>query len=378
MRIAVFGGAFNPVHREHIHLAQLAVKELKLDKIIIMPSAISPHKSGKLSVDFWHRYECCRIAFADIPQAVVSNYELTKGGVSYTYLTCEHIASQYPDAERFLIIGGDMLANFPHWKNPEKILSLFTLAACAREEKQSFNLAKQRVEDRFNCKVATIHFVGEKVSSTEVRTLAALDEDFSGYVPNKVCQYIKDNRLYVMGDIIPVREMLTRSRWEHTLRVAKMCAENASRVGLEERRAIIMAALHDCAKYLPWDSPLLSGFTCPEGTAGPVVHQYSGAYVAEHTFKISDQLILDAIKYHTTGRANMTDAGILLYLCDMLEESRNFDGVDFLRGLFKEDLHLCFKEALYHQVLYLQSSQANIDALTLTAYEWIKNKLTKE
>ena len=68
MRIAVFGGAFNPVHREHIHLARLAVKELKLDKIIIMPSAISPHKSGKLSVDFWHRYECCRIAFADIPQ----------------------------------------------------------------------------------------------------------------------------------------------------------------------------------------------------------------------------------------------------------------------------------------------------------------------
>lgn len=374
MRIAVFGGAFNPVHREHVHLASLAVKELKLDRIIIMPSAISPHKSGKLSVDCWHRYECCRLAFKDIPQAEVSNYELTKGGVSFTYLTCEHIADLYPDAERFLIIGGDMLTSFPGWKNPEKILSLFTLAACAREEMNGFNLAVNRVEELFDCKVSVIHFVGEKVSSTQVRTLAALDEDFSGYVPEDVCQYIKNNALYVMKDIIPVRELLSRKRWEHTLRVAVMCAQNASRVGLEERRAIIMAALHDCAKYLPPDSPLLTGFTCPAGTAEPVIHQYSGAYVAEHTFKISDQLILDAIKYHTTGRANMTDAGILLFLCDMLEEGRKFEGVNFLRGLFKEDLHLCFKEALYHQVRYLQSSSDEIDSLTLTAYEWVNNR----
>ncbi|MGN0823535.1 MAG: nicotinate (nicotinamide) nucleotide adenylyltransferase [Candidatus Coproplasma sp.] len=374
MKVAVFGGAFNPVHREHVHLARLAVKELKLDKIIIMPSAISPHKSGKLAVDFWHRYECCRLAFGDIPEAEVSNYELTKGGVSYTYLTCEHIARQYPDAERFLIIGGDMLASFPKWKNPDKILSLFTLAACAREERNSFSIAARKVEEQFNCKVSIIPFVGEKVSSTAVRTLAALDEDFSGYVPKKVCQYIKDNGLYIMNDVLPVREMLKRSRWEHTLRVAIMCAENASRVGLEERRAIVMAALHDCAKYLRLDSPYLQGFTCPEGTSEPVIHQYSGAYVAEHTFKIDDQLILDAIKYHTTGRENMTDAGILLYLCDMLEEGRKFDGVDFLRGLFKEDIKLCFKEALYHQVRYLQSTGAQMDGLTLSAYEWIKNR----
>ncbi|MGN1061113.1 MAG: nicotinate (nicotinamide) nucleotide adenylyltransferase [Candidatus Coproplasma sp.] len=374
MKVAVFGGAFNPVHREHVHLARLAVKELKLDKIIIMPSAISPHKSGKLAVDFWHRYECCRLAFKDIPQAEVSNYELTKGGVSYTYLTCEHIASQYPDAERFLIIGGDMLASFPEWKNPQKILELFKLAACAREEKAGFISAEKRVEEQLNCKVLTIPFVGEKVSSTAVRTLAALDEDFSGYVPEEVCQYIRDNGLYIMKDILPVREMLKRSRWEHTLRVAVMCAENASRVGLEERRAIVMAALHDCAKYLTEDSPYLKGFTCPEGTAEPVIHQYSGAYVAEHTFGIDDQLILDAIKYHSTGRENMTDAGILLYLCDMLEEGRKFEGVDFLRGLFKEDLHLCFKEALYHQVRYLQTTGAQMDGLTLSAYEWIKNK----
>lgn len=373
MKIAVFGGAFNPVHREHVNLAKFAVKELKLDKIIIMPSAVSPHKSGKLAVGFWHRYEACRIAFGDIKQAEVSNYELTRGGVSYTYLTCEHIASLYPDAERYLIVGGDMLASFPEWKNPQTILKLFNLAACAREELDSFKQAKDRVEKLFGGKVFALPFVGEKVSSTAVRTLASLDEKFDGYVPEEVCQYIKSNGLYVMKDLLPVKDMLTRSRWEHTVRVALKCAENASRVGLEESRAITMAALHDCAKYLPANSLFLKDFNFPEGVPEPVMHQFTGAYVAEHKFGVSDPLILDAIKYHTTGRENMTDAGVLLYLCDMLEDGRKFEGVDYLRGLFDKDLRLCFKEALCHQVEYLQSCSSPIDSLTLRAYNSVKD-----
>lgn len=374
MKIAVFGGAFNPVHREHVHLASLAVKELGLDKIIIMPSAISPHKSGKLSVDFWHRYECCRLAFSSVPQAEVSNYELTKGGVSYTYLTCEHIAELYPDAQRYLIVGGDMLESFPDWKNPQKILSSFTLAACAREDEVGFSVAKSRVEKAFGCRVETIKFVGENVSSTAVRTLAALGEDFSGYVSAEVCQYIKDNGLYSVGEVLPVKDMLTPSRWAHTVRVAVYCAENASRVGLEERKAVLMAALHDCAKCLPSDSPYLNGFVPPQGVASAVVHQYSGAYVAENVFGVKDQLVLDAIRFHTTGRENMTDAGVLLYLCDMLEPAREFDGVQELRKLFKQDLYECFKQALCRQVRYLQSLNAKIDSLTISAYDWIKNK----
>ena len=113
MKIAIFGGAFNPVHREHVHLARTAIEELGLDKLIIMPTAISPHKRGKAMADFFQRFEMCRLAFRELKQAEVSNYELTRGGVSYTYLTCEHFASLYPDAERYLLIGADMLENFP-------------------------------------------------------------------------------------------------------------------------------------------------------------------------------------------------------------------------------------------------------------------------
>ncbi|MDE7083788.1 MAG: nicotinate (nicotinamide) nucleotide adenylyltransferase [Clostridia bacterium] len=375
MRIAIFGGAFNPVHREHVNLARAAVRELELDKIIIMPTAVSPHKSGKLSADFWQRFEMCRLAFASVPQAEVGNFELTRGGVSYTYLTCEHFAEIYKNAERWFIIGADMLENFPQWKNPEKILATFSLAACAREDSKGFGDSKASVESLFNTKVKTIPYVGEKVSSTAIRTLAALDGEFDMYVNPSVGQYIRDNGLYYSGRLNGVKKLLNPERWAHTVRVAVLCAKNAARASLTEEQAITMAALHDCAKNLPAESPLLSGFVPPrDGVPPSVLHQYSSAYVAEKYFGVTDKTILSAIACHTTGKENMTDADALLFLCDMLEEGRKFDGIEDLRAIFKSDLRECLFAALSHQIEYLKSTGAPIDGETEKAYKYIKDK----
>lgn len=364
------GGAFNPVHREHVHVAQAAIEELKLDKLIIMPTAVSPHKGGKLDADFWQRFEMCRLAFKDLPQAEVSNYELTRGGVSYTYLTCEYFSALYEGSKRYFIMGEDMLESFPSWKNPAQIVKYFTLAACARSGGEDFGSCVEQVENLFSVKVAKIPYVGEKVSSTHIRTLAALGEDFGGYVNADVCQYIKDRGIYRLEYADRVRSMLKPERWAHTVRVAALCAENASRAGLDERQAITMALLHDCAKYLPADSPLLYGFTPPDVPA-PVLHQYTGAYVAEHVFGVTDGRILDAIRYHTTGRENMTDAEKLLFLADMLEEGRTFEGVDELREAFKRDMDECLYLCLGHQIKYLKSQKMPIDGLTERAYNYI-------
>ena len=372
MRIAIFGGAFNPVHVEHVHLAQAAVKELALDKIIIMPSAISPHKQGKLIVDFWQRFEMCRLAFSCIEQAEVSNYELTRGGVSYTCLTSSYFRSMYPHDELFFLIGADMLNSFPTWRNPQEILRNLTLAACARETTESFSSYKKNVEREFSTHVETISYVGEAVSSTRIRTLAALGEDFSEYVDERVCQYIKDNALYALPPLKGVKELMSEKRWQHTVNVAVICARNASRAGISEEQAIIMAALHDVAKYLDESSPYLKGFVCPEGVPPAVVHQYSGAYVAEHTFGVRDKTVLDAIACHTSGKPNMTKADTLLFLADVIEESRNFEGVEELRALFKEDMDKCLYEQLKRQVEYLEKSGAKVYKLSRQAYEYIK------
>lgn len=362
------------MHREHVNLARAAVTELGLDKIIIMPTAVSPHKSGRLSADFWQRYEMCRLAFSSLPQAEVSNYELTRGGVSYTYLTCSHFAELYADAERYFIIGADMLDNFPQWKRPREILKYFSLAACAREDEAGFAECKRKVEELFGTKVASIPYVGERVSSTEIRTLAALGERFGGYVLREVCQYIEENELYSLGNIRQVKQLLKPDRWAHTVRVAVKCAKNAARANLTEKQAITMAAMHDSAKNLPADSPYLYGFEIPADVPKPVRHQYSSAYVAEKFFGVEDKVILNAIACHATGKENMTAADALLYLCDMLEEGRKFDGVEELRAIFGQDLFRCLYAALEHQIKYLKTTGEPIDGLTQRAYNWIKEK----
>lgn len=377
MKIAILGGAFNPVHREHVNLAKAAVKELKLDKIIIMPTAVSPHKSGKLTADFWQRFEMCRYAFSSIPEAEVNAYELSHGGVSYTYLTCEHFANLYPGAKRYFIIGADMLCDFPTWKNPEEILRTFNLAACARENSADFLEYKREVEERFSVTVESISYVGEKVSSTHIRTLAALGEDISGFVNKQVGQYISSNGIYALENLWEVKKMITPERWQHTLRVADMCVENCSRVNLDERSALTMAALHDCAKYLNADSLYLDGFVCPDNTPKPVIHQYAGAYVAEHKFGVTDQKILSAISGHATGKVGMSEIDMLLYLSDMLENGRNFDGVEMLREEFKKSVKGGMIAALEHQLKYLNSTGEKIDGNTLKTYEWLKENYDK-
>ena len=372
MRIAIFGGAFNPVHREHVNLAEAAVKELALDKIIIMPSAISPHKQGKPIVDFWRRFEMCRLAFSRIKEAEVSNYELTRGGVSYTCLTSSYFRSLYPDDELYFLIGADMLKSFPTWKNPQEILRNLTLAACARETTESFLSYKENVEKTFSTHVETISYVGDAVSSTRIRTLAALGEDFSGYVDGKVCQYIKDNGLYALPNLYKAKELMPEKRWKHTVSVAVICAQNATRAHVSEEQAVTMAALHDVAKYLDSDSPYLKGFECPEGVPPAVVHQYAGAYVAERFFGVRDKVVLDAIACHTSGKPAMSPADKLLFLADVLEESRTFEGVDELRALFKEDINACLYEQLKRQIEYLEKSGAQVYGLTRDAYEYIK------
>ncbi len=375
MKIAIFGGAFNPPHKEHVNIAKAAKEKFGLDEIIVVPTGISPHKSGKLTASGEDRINMCRLAFAEVEGATVSAYEIEEGGVSYSYKTCLHFREAYPEAELYFLIGADMLRIFPEWRNPEKILSTVTLLSCARENGGEFENHIKSVEEKFGAKVETINYVGKKVSSTTIRTLAFLGEDFSEYVTENVCQYIKERGIYYCGNIARVKDFLTPERWAHTVRVAKECARGAADARVTEEQALTMAALHDCAKYLNKDSSYLDGFVCPEGVPEPVVHQFAGAYMAGNHFNITDKTVLEAIKYHASGCENMTTAQMLLYLADMLEEGRSFDGVEELRKIFKEEtLDKAMLAALGHQVEYLKSTGKPVYNLTERAYEYLKEK----
>lgn len=381
MRTGIFGGSFDPVHAEHVRLAESAVKSLRLDRLLVMPAHTPPHKRDKVLSSDADRLAMCRIAFRDVPGAEVSDYEITRGGTSYTYLTCRHFKAEDPEGELFWLVGTDMLRDFPTWREPEDILQNATLAVCARAEKRGWAEAEEKVfAARFQKPFAVIPYEGKEVSSTRIRVLAAAGEDVSPYTGKVVAAYLAGKGLYRIPNAEKALSLEKPSRRAHSIRVAFLAAERAKPLGVDEKRAVTAALFHDCAKNLPPDSPYLSGFLPPPDVPGPVLHQYAGAYVAEK-LGVTDEGVLDAIRYHTSGRREMTALGKLVFLADLLEEGRTYDGVDRLRALFakgKEGLDECMEESLKDTLAYLGEKGGEIYPLTREAYEYYKAENLKK
>ena len=378
MRIAVFGGSFDPVHTEHIKLVEFALAELNLDKLFVMPASAPPHKKGKALSSDEARLEMCRRAFAHLDKVVVSDYEIAKGGVSYTYLTCQHFKAQYKDADIFWLVGTDMLRNFPTWKNPQEILSCVTLAVCGRNEQAGWMEKEQEEFVRlFNKSFVYLSYNGKDVSSTKIRVLAGAGMRLNEFVPLSVEEYIQESGLYKIPHADEALALETPKRRAHSIRVAELAAKRAVQLQISERKAIAAALFHDCAKNLDKDSPYLQGFTLPTEwgeVPSEVSHQFAGAFVCEKVFGITDEELLNAVRYHTSGRPNMGVLEKLIFLADMLEVERNYDCVDRLRALFWKDLDECLETALYETLKFLEKKGGGVYPLTKLAYEYCAKK----
>lgn len=375
MRIGIFGGSFDPVHKEHVRLAQAAIKGLSLDKLIVVPAGVPPHKQGKRLAPAEDRLTMCQIAFQDVKKAEVSDYEILQTGASYTYLTCQYFAKLYPGARLFWLVGTDMFWDFFRWKNPDVILSYARLAVCRRNEGiENITAQQEAFKKAFNQTFEIIPYNGEAVSSTEIRARSILEMDFSHLVPFGVDDYIWGKGLYCLPAVLQGLALEKSSRAEHSKRVCLMAMQNVSRFRLDETKTLVAAALHDVAKNLPLEDERLRGFEPPEGVPPSVLHQYAGAYVLENTFSVKDEDVLNAVRYHTSGRAGMSTLEKLIFLCDLLEEGRNFPNIEELRQAFYEDLDKCMYLSLRDQIEYLQKNGIYVYSLTLQAFEYYRDK----
>ena len=200
MRRAIFGGSFDPVHKGHVSLVSELKKALELDEIIVMPTGISPFKKDmeRRPASGADRLEMCRLAFADMPFATVSDYEISRVGVSYTFDTVRHFRSLYPNDKLFWLVGGDMLKSFDRWKNWQEILSMCTLAAVSRQKCGSDRneLENKAAELRKYGEVLFAETKPLEISSTEIRKKIIKNSDISCYVPQNVVKYILECGLY--------------------------------------------------------------------------------------------------------------------------------------------------------------------------------------
>ena len=385
MNVAIFGGSFDPVHTQHVRLAQSAIESLQLDKLYVMPAKAPPHKPYKKMLPDEHRIAMCKLAFSGVPEVEISDYELSRGGTSYTYLTCKHFKELYPNANLFWLVGTDMLRDFPTWKNTQDILSCATLAVCARAEAGEWlECEQQAFFNRFQTHFAVIEDNCNPVSSTQVRVLAAAGEDTASLVGEKVAAYIRERKLYEIAGVSEALALLPEKRKAHVIRVAALAVARAGTLKMDERQVLTAALMHDSAKYLSLESPLLSGFTLKSEwgeVPQAVLHQFTGAYLAQTRFGVTDEDVLSAVRFHTSGRENMSLLEKLIFLADMLEEGRKFEGVERLRKLFWKDsssaenaLDEAMQEALKCSVRFVESKGEGVYPLTLHALKYYQKQ----
>lgn len=193
MRIGMFGGAFDPPHRAHFALAQAAIAQLRLDHLHIVPTGQAWHKSRVLSESL-HRLAMSEAVFAPLPQAVLDAREIQRTGPSYTADTLAELAVQYPNSQRYLIVGLDQLRSFRQWSRHAEILSLATLVVAHRPEQES-GQADGLPPVPHQC----LAFEADPISSTQLR--AALGdpkhrERTLAELPPALARYIAHHHLF--------------------------------------------------------------------------------------------------------------------------------------------------------------------------------------
>ena len=390
-RIGIYGGTFNPPHIGHIRAAMAAVRMLELTKLYVIPDRIAPHKVIPESSPLpQQRLEMLRLALAEKANVEVSDLELRREGKSYTYETVDQLRDLHPDAELILLMGTDMFLSFHEWRCPEKILAEAALGVFYRGdrgEKAAIDARKAEMEASGH----RIHLVCNDVvdiSSTDLRRMLVFG-CAAPFLPEGVGAYIQENGLYGIGmdyrnlpmDRLEnvVVSLLKKNRIDHVLGCRDTAVELAKCWGADETDAARAGILHDITKAL--DGPLQLTLCAEYGTMlsdfgkkyPKTLHALTGALVAERVFG-ENEAVVNAIRHHTTGKADMSLLEKIIYVADYMEPNRDFPGVDKLRTLAFSNIDAALQLGLEMTLEHLKRQGSEVSPESREALRFLREK----
>ena len=392
-RIGIFGGTFNPPHIGHIQAAEQAIAALNLDRLILVPDCVAPHKTIPAnSPTGWQRLEMVRMAAAGNPKLQVSDLELKREGISYTVETVAQLRKDYPGAKLFLLMGTDMFLSFQKWYHWKQILKQAVLGVFYRGEPQeTAAIDKQRSElKKLGAKVELVKNEVVCISSTQMRRLLAFHcaEEF---LPRGVGDYIRANSLYDVNanwKQLPMEELeqvvvslLNPNRVAHVLGCRDTAVELAKHWGADVTDAARAGILHDITKAI--DGPLQLTLCAAHGTIlsdfsrkyPKTLHALTGALVAERIFG-ENEAVVSAIRYHTTGKAGMNLLEMIIYVADYMEPNRNFPGLETLRNLAYTDLSQALRLGLEMTMEHLKRQGSALSPESKEALAYLNQRHT--
>ena len=385
MRIVFYGGSFNPPHCGHIEAAMTISEYLKPDKLLIVPSNIPPHKElAEGSPDAQERLLLTKLAFADVPQAEVTDLELHREGKSYTATTVEQLLAQYPEAEMYLAMGTDMLLSFEEWYRFRFLLETLTLAVFVRSEGEEAEMLRhaEYLKQQYGARIILLRHEPKAMSSSDIRDMLCRRMGAS-FLPEAVYARIIANGDYdAKPELYWLREksyaLLKPSRVAHVVGCESEAVKLAMKWGEDPENAAEAAILHDITKKLSLSEQLILcdkygiiNDTVEEHNV-KLLHAKTGAAMAKELFNISNE-VYEAIRWHTTGKTDMTLLEKIIYMADYIEPNRDFEGVEKLRELAYENLDAAMALGLKMSLEDIRSYGQEPYIASVEAYEWYKH-----
>lgn len=391
-KIGILGGTFNPIHNGHIALAMAAKEQYALDEVWIMPSKLPPHKSHFAMLSEETRMKLIELAIKNQPGFTASDFELRREGLTYTADTLELLTTDYPEVRFYFILGGDSLVSFQTWRHPERILALAAVLAAGRAgyETECIEKAICNLKALYPyAEIGSVTLSDYPVSSSEIRRAfySGTAECVKEHLPESVFSYLQKHQLYSKVTFSELDEemqhLLPRKRYLHSVSVAHLAAAYYVSLGHAPERALLAGILHDCAKAYR-DEQLVADcdkYSLPvtevERRNGFLLHGKLGAYYARTHYYLTDEEILSAISFHTTGRRGMTDLEKVVFLADYLEPFRTQPAtpeLNQIRQLAFQDIDKAIYLALKNTLCYLASTGSEIDSTTVDTYKEYKAK----
>ena len=355
MKKILFGGSFDPIHLGHTHMAACASEQLDAD-VIFLPSAAAVWKEESTPVE--HKVKMVELAIKDNPRFSVDLFEVQKGEKqNYSIDTVKYFLKKYPNDEFYYLIGSDQVNAFHKWKNAKELSELVQVIYFSRPD---YQLDQKNIDEYHMLRIE-----GEEkdISSTDIRSLKTLELD------KRVIDYIVTNNLYFVAKI---RDLLSERRFAHSVSVASLAYKIAMKNNVNHpERAYIAGLLHDISKEIPNKEEIMvehyqEYIDLPRFS----YHQFASEYLAKTEFAVEDKEILEAIKFHATGKDNMCELAKIIYAADKIEPTRGFDSTELINAMMK-DVDSGFKIVLQANKDFLENNRKDINnSLTLKCFNY--------
>ena len=349
MKLGILGGSFAPVHNGHIFLAEKAITELKLDRVVFVPAYRSPFKLDEgIEITAKDRIDMLAASIVGDYRFDIDICEIRREGISYTINTLEDILERYlPDGKPALIIGDDLATDFLKWRESNTILRLADVAIAHRVNSKMVDYPFAHII----IKNETLN-----ISSHEIRRRIGEGGDWQGLVPPKAVAIIKERKLYgYNGDSRPetppdsviqrietaARETLSTERFLHSRHTAIHAYDLCRRFGLDPMDGYLAGIGHDLAKQIE-NKQMLNivktagmDISALEMDKPNLLHGKAAAVLLRERFSIHNEDVLEAVAIHTSGGENMGQLAKVIFIADKTEASRNIDSA--LRRMCMED-----------------------------------------